>query len=316
MKLSKTLRPAAAAVLAIISPLGAWAAACSGHGVELQVLGSGGPELLGARASSSYLIWRDGRPSVLVDSGGGSALRFGESGAKVQDLDLIVFSHLHIDHSADFPALVKSSYFQDRRRPLPVLGPPAGGAFPSTTEFVHTLFNRKTGAYRYLADFLPPDGKAVPGAYALQPRDVQLGPAEMAVVFSADGIKATATPVIHGPVPALGWRFDVDGASIAFSGDTNGNTDNLQNLARNADLFVAHNAIAEGMSGIPRALHMPPSVIGRIAGAAGVKMLVLSHRMSRSLGHEAESMTEIARHYGGPMSFANDLDCYAVGVKR
>jgi len=35
------------------------------------------------RASSSYLVWQDGQARVLVDAGGGSALRFGESGAKI-----------------------------------------------------------------------------------------------------------------------------------------------------------------------------------------------------------------------------------------
>jgi hypothetical protein len=54
---------------------------CAGKGIELQVLGSGGPELEDRRASSSYLIWRDGQPRILVDSGGGSALEFGRAGA-------------------------------------------------------------------------------------------------------------------------------------------------------------------------------------------------------------------------------------------
>jgi hypothetical protein len=65
------------------------AAACNGRGVELQVLGSGGPELEDERASSSYLVWQDGRPRILVDSGGGSALRFGQAGAHVAQLDAI-----------------------------------------------------------------------------------------------------------------------------------------------------------------------------------------------------------------------------------
>ena len=33
---------------------------CTGTGVALQVLGSGGPELQTKRASSSYLVWIDG----------------------------------------------------------------------------------------------------------------------------------------------------------------------------------------------------------------------------------------------------------------
>ena len=81
------------------------AQACGGEGVAVQVLGSGGPELQDKRASSSYLVWQDGRARVLIDAGGGSALRFGESGAKMSQLDVILFTHFHVDHSADFPAL-------------------------------------------------------------------------------------------------------------------------------------------------------------------------------------------------------------------
>ena len=78
------------------------AQSCGAQGVAVQVLGSGGPELQDKRASSSYLVWEDGRARALVDAGGGSALRFGESGAQMSQLDVILFSHFHVDHSGDF----------------------------------------------------------------------------------------------------------------------------------------------------------------------------------------------------------------------
>ena len=93
---------------------------CPSKGVCLQVLGSGGPELQDKRASSSYLIWQDGKARILIDAGGGSALRFGQSGANVKDLCAVVFTHLHVDHSSDFPALIKASFFEDRNDDLPI----------------------------------------------------------------------------------------------------------------------------------------------------------------------------------------------------
>src|SRR5271165_2634910 len=116
---------------------------CGEKGVVVQVLGSGGPELEDKRASSSYLVWQDGQARVLVDAGGGSALRFGESGAKMSQLDVILFTHFHVDHSADFPSLIFSSWFEGRDRPLPVCGPAGSSEFPSTVDFVHAFFNRQ-----------------------------------------------------------------------------------------------------------------------------------------------------------------------------
>src|SRR5690242_11372184 len=166
-------RPTVLALLCtcFLAPIAAAATAtCSRHGVQVQILGSGGPELEDKRASSSYLVWQDARPRILIDSGGGSALRFGQTGAHVAQLNAVLFTHLHIDHSADFPALIKSSYFEERQVPLPVYGPPGNQNFPSTTEFVAGLFDDKRGVYRYLADFLA--GKD--GGYLLQAHDVAL----------------------------------------------------------------------------------------------------------------------------------------------
>ena len=99
---------------------------------------------------------------------------------------------------------------------------------------------------------------------------------------------------------------------IVFSGDTNGEGEGLVRLAKNADLFIAHNAVPEGATGVERSLHMPPSVIGQIAKDANVKRLVLSHRMLRTLGKEDQTQAEIKKRYLGPVAFANDLDCFSV----
>jgi len=300
--MTATLVLASTSTDCLAAPASSHARACTGHGVELQVLGSGGPELEDRRASTSYLVWQDGRARVLIDSGGGSALRFGQAGAKVSQLDVILFSHLHIDHTADFPALMKSSYFEDRQKSLPVYGPAGNDAFPATTEFVADLFDPRRGAYRYLGDYL--NGEE--SGFRLEAHDVVPGAHEILSLPSRDGIDLAAAQVIHGGVPALAWRVTIGGRSLVFSGQ-NGN---LEVLARNTDLLVAHNAVPEDASGVPLELHMPPSVIGRIAKAADVKALVLSHRMLRTLGREAETQRVIARSYSGPVVFADDLDCF------
>jgi len=280
---------------------------CGAHGVALQVLGSGGPELQDKRASSSYLIWIDGQAKAIIDAGGGSALRFGESGATMSQPDVLLFSHFHVDHSGDFSALIKSSWFEDRRNPLPIYGPPGNDFMPSTVEFVSDFFGDK-GVYRYLSELLVPGEE---GSYKMQPHNVVAGETPVAVFHNAT-LSALAVRVVHGGVPALAWRIETRGKVVVFSGDTNGDGEGLPRLAMNADVFIAHNAVPEGATGVERRLHMPPSVIGQIAASAHVKSLVLSHRMLRTLGKEAQTESEIRKQYAGPIQFANDLDCFPV----
>lgn len=283
------------------------AQSCGAQGLAVQVLGSGGPELQDKRASSSYLVWEDGQAKALVDAGGGSALRFGESGATMSQLDVLLFTHFHVDHSGDLPALIKSSWFEDRKRPLPVYGPPGNEFMPSTTEFVNDFFSDH-GAFGYLSELLVPGEES---SYKLQPHNVEAN-ATPKIVFRYNDRTASAVRVTHGGVPALAWRVDLRGKSIVFSGDTNGEGEGLVRLAMNADVFIAHNAVPEGAAGLERRLHMPPSVIGDIAHQANVKSLVLSHRMQRTLGKEQQTLAEIKKHYTGPLTFANDLDCFPV----
>lgn len=285
--------------------------------VQVQVLGSGGPELQDRRASSSYLVWIDGKPRVLVDIGGGAALRFGESGATVSDLDVILLTHLHADHTGDLPALVKSSFFEERTRPLPIYGPDGNKLMPSTVTFMRTLFDSVRGSYRYLGDFLSPLAR---GGYKLQPQDVRplsgklkarREPGdEIVYPFANNRLNIGAVPVAHGNIPALAWRVTAGGKNVVFSGDTNGRGEQLARLAQGADLFIAHNAVPEGAGGVERELHMPPSVIGATAQQAQVKQLVLSHRMLRTLGKEEQTLAAIRQRYVGPVQFANDLDCF------
>jgi ribonuclease BN (tRNA processing enzyme) len=146
--------------------------------------------------------------------------------------------------------------------------------------------------------------------YQIFVKNIVLDKHETQHLDSVNGIKISVIPVQHGPVPAVAWRVDIANKAIVFSGDMNGDYHTLEKLAQHADLLVAHNAIPQGARGIERYLHMPPSVIADIASKAKVKQLVLSHRMHRTLGNEAQTLGIIRKQYSARISFANDLDCY------
>ena len=92
-----------------------------GYKFTLQLLGSGGPITDDARASAGEVIWLDGKSKILIDAGGGTYLRFGQLGARLEDLKIINMTHFHVDHSADLPAILKGAYFSDIKTSLPFL---------------------------------------------------------------------------------------------------------------------------------------------------------------------------------------------------
>lgn len=281
------------------------------HGVAWQVLGSGGPEL-NQRAQSGHVLWIDGKARTVFDTGAGTAVAFGKARGRIEDLDLIALSHLHTDHSADLPAYIKASFFGERRRDLPVLGPPGNDAFPSLEAWLAALFTGEHAAYPYLAGFLQPDG----AAYRLRPTTLQLSNGDIATVFTSPAFSVRATPVKHGLVPALAWRIDVQGRSVVYLGDTDAQAPALLELAHGADLLIANLAIPEhGDDSVASLLHAPPSRIAALAERAGVRRLLLSHLMRRSEQALPESLRVIRSIYHGPVEVARDGLCVPLPLR-
>ncbi len=272
-------------------------------GAALQVLGSGGPIADDGRASSSYIIWIDGAARVLIDAGGGSFLRFGESDASFVDLDFAGLSHFHTDHSADFPALLKSGSFSGRERPLQVAGPDAGGPFPALKAWLSSMLDAETGAYGYLSGFL--DGTA--GRPMLVSREIAVG--EPVTVFRNADILVEAMRVPHGIVPAVAFKVTVGDEVFVFAGDQNGSNEAFVEFAKGASILVMHLVVPEDVSGVGRRLHAPPSVVGRLAAQSGAKRLVLSHFMARSLRELDKNVALVRNAYQGDIVLAEDLAC-------
>ena len=272
-------------------------------GAALQVLGSGGPIADDARASSAYLVWLDGRSRVLIDAGGGAFLRFGEAGARFEDLDFVGISHLHTDHSADLPALLKSGSFAGRDRPLPIAGPVGDGVFPGLEAFLEALLNGESGAYGYLSSFL--DGTN--NTPMLLPREVANGKAQQ--VHRGERIEVTAMRVPHGIVPAVAFRVQAGAQQFVFASDQNLGDPAFVEFASDSDVLVMHMVVPEDVEGIGRRLHAPPSLIGDIAGRAQPGTLVLSHFMARSLRDLDDNVARVRRAYDGRIELAEDLGC-------
>lgn len=310
---ARTLRDLCRGVLllALTQPLLADDRCPPDSGVALQVLGSGGPIADDGRASSGYLVWVDGAARVMIDAGGGTFLRYGEAGARFTDLDFVGISHFHTDHSADFPALLKSGSFARRERPIGIAGPDGSDLFPGLNVWLDGLLNADDGAYGYLSGYLHGNGR-LPRLEA-----VEVGREGVAAVFTSDDdrVHIDAIHVPHGIVPALAFRVRAGGDTLVFASDQNGADPAFADFAADADLLVMHLVIPEDAGATARRLHAPPSAIGRVAQAADARRLVLSHFMSRSLRDLDENVALVEDAYDGLIVLAEDLLCIALAKR-
>jgi ribonuclease BN (tRNA processing enzyme) len=287
-------------LLAALSiPSGSSAQSCAGTPVAVQILGSGGPAVNANRASASYVLWVGDQAKLLVDMGGGTYIRFGQSQAKLADLAMLAVSHLHPDHVSDLPALLWLSH-QLRKDPLPTVGPSGNEVAPAFPTFLSRLFDEKNGAFQVLGHTV---GAAQGNGVPLEVSVVDVKKAEPSTVFDRDGFTVTALGIPHANVPTLAYRVQTRGASVVFSSDQNGTNPKFTEFAKGADVLVMHLAIAAGASS---PLHAAPGVVGRIAHDAGVKRLIVSHIGQFDLD---PAIAELKKSYAGPLTIGADLQC-------
>jgi ribonuclease BN (tRNA processing enzyme) len=277
--------------------------------LELLVLGSGGPGAAG-RAASAYLLLLNGKPRILVDAGPGSFARLGESGESLADTDIVLLTHLHIDHAGELPGLFKARAVSGSGRiTFQVWGPDGAAAhgesayFPSTRRFIELLFGRQ-GAFAYLHDFAAP--------IDIEAHDIPTRIAPLPVphvIHRETGLTISAIAGHHGDAPAVIYRIDCAGTSITFSGDIDANgLPALQRIARGTDLLVFNTVVLDppGSAPVLYTLHTPPQKIGELAREVGAHALLLSH-LSPATDQQHDAVLESIRHsYLGTVQFAQD----------
>ena len=268
---------------------------CAADGMQLQILGSGGPGASAGRASAGYLVWIDGVGRILVDAGGGIKQRFHASGADLGDVALLALSHLHPDHAAAVPALL-----WPRGATLRVAGPSGSGVFPSLDDWLTGLFGPR-GVFRVLG-----------GRLELDPITVDVTTGEAVEVWRDGDVRVTGIGVPHGGVPAVAYRVDAEGASVAFSSDQNGSDPAFVEFVRNVDVLVVHLGRAEEATGLAADLHASPTGWGVLAAEAGVRRVVASHISTSSSRVLADSVRYLRAAYGGPVAVGEDLMCVNV----
>jgi len=287
--------------------------------LAVMVLGSSGPVASSnGRAGSSLLIFVEGKPTLVIDTGSGSFKSLASSGAKLTGAHQFLYTHMHIDHTSDMSAMVKTLFFH--RLGAGLLLPPAihfygpdsdVPAYDSMSAYVDGHYDASIGVERYLHGFAGAffEGQSpfVPVSHNL-PFDVS-SDAITEVLYDHTGVSVKSIPVFHGGTPSVAYRVEYKGKSIVWTGDTNSRTDNVIKLAEKADVLIYDTAILDNPTpDFLKMFHTTPTRLGEVAAKAKPKKLVLSH-LSATTEANIHSIKKIIKSQGyrGKIIPAKDL---------
>ncbi len=252
--------------------------------ITVTVLGSGScvPSLY---RSACAVLMETGGKRLLFDIGPGTMHRLLSAGVGIFDIDCLFISHFHPDHTGELVSFLFATKYPEpraRQRPLTINGGPGFAAF----------YNQLNTVFQHWID--------LPGRL----RILETGPDFEQQAL--DGFTWTAAPVDHRP-ESMAYRIDTPGGfSAVYSGDTD-YAENLIRLAENTDLLICESALPDGdkVDG-----HMTPSMAGRMAAAAGVKQLMLTHFYPEC--DDADISGQCRKTYDGPLRLARDLISFDV----
>ena len=252
------------------------------HGyMEVIILGSGTCVPSIRRAGPAQCLRTDGL-TILIDSAAGTLRQLLKAGIKQDEVDLILYTHFHPDHTGELvPFIFASKYgpgFQ-RRKPVFVWG----------AEGLKDLLRAFETAY---GEWVVP----APDSIVFEEIPVSMRTSQQFSPLTISTIHTNHTP------RSLAYRIETPGGkSVVFSGDTDFCPEIIE-ISTGADILVLECAAPEGrkVQG-----HMTPSEAGTVAKEAGVKRLVLTHFYPEC--DRNDILTPCGKIYKGPVILAEDL---------
>jgi ribonuclease BN (tRNA processing enzyme) len=275
---------------------------------RLILLGTGGGPRPRKASSASAQVIVSNDVAYVVDCGDGVARQLVFADVPLPAVRHVFITHQHSDHNADYGNLLLLAWAAGLRTPVDTWGPPP-------LEKMTRLFF-EMNAYD-ITTRIADEGR-VPLEPLVQVHELR----EAGAVMRDDRVRVSSALVDHPPVvPSFAYRFDASDRSIVISGDTRP-SDNLIALAKAADVLV-HSALyvpaLDRMVGsVANASRLKASILGhqtaaedagRVAKAAGVTTLVLSHLVPPDDPAVTDALwIEAARtHFDGRIVVGRDL---------
>jgi ribonuclease Z len=262
---------------------------------RVRLLGTGGAANH-YRHQASLLVERADRalPPILLDTGNGLDVVRQLMAADVDPLAIqdVFISHRHLDHAGGLDPLLLWRRLRVTQAGRPVTD---AGLNVYTEQRVIDYFGR-------LCDVTGSNTPQLLGdALAWRPLvDGQPSPL-------SHGGRLVPFLVDHAPPDggAMGCVVEVDGFTIAYSGDTRP-SERLIAVARGADLLLHEvGGFDRDADRIHTAAHSTAGDAGRVARAAGVKVLCITHLPADSDLDALQAEAQAA--FGGPVIVATDL---------
>jgi ribonuclease Z len=270
------------------------------------LLGSGVGPVVNLQQFGASILVEAGGERFLFDCGRGATIRLAQAGIPIGMISRLFLTHLHSDHVVQIPDLVLTGWAGGRRTtPLEVWGPDGTRRM---MDHIQQAFAFDIHMRREVDEKLPAAGIQVVS------HDITQG-----IVFDEHGVKVTAFVVDHGPVrPALGYRVDYRGRSVAMSGDTRV-SENLIRFAQGVDVLVHEGIDPDALRNRPD--HPSPAAIDAIiahhstAEEAGSVFTRVKPRLAvYSHAPNSERMiSQTRKTYAGPLQGAEDLLTIVIG---
>ena len=285
------------------------------YDIKLTFLGTGAPRPSPKRYGPSILL-EAGETKLLVDAGPGMRQRIFQAGGfeLLTDIDTVLITHLHFDHTIELPNLWLTGWLFGRKKNMKVYGPEGTEEFMNHFEQAFDWDLR----YRYLTNV------------HVEGSDLITTDIEPGVFYNQNGIKITAFDVAHLPLDpeteellglegaTFGYRVDYKGRSVVFSGDTRSLPGSkIIEISKGVDVLIHETQIPypgdskeAKLANVSMIVHSSPEQVAYVFNETRPRLGIYHHIIPpETTRDELLGMTD----YDGRMEVAEDLMTLMIG---